>query len=224
MASSTTNSTPRIRCRSNGTLRPVRIARSNWKAFKTLKQRIAQPGVHWRTPDHVRAQVLAAISQEAAMPARAPARTGLQRAGIRQTMAVRAVAGRARRQPVPGDRADERSLIDQRRGRRQPCPLAAGRSSHRRRDLRSAHRQTLVQRQDRFRAAGGRSRARGISACKAAASTISAAASSQRWSTSGSRTSSICSSGRLRPTGRPRPCEPRHPATATTSRTGGRAA
>ena len=42
------------------------------ESLQALKQRIAQPGVHWRTPDHVRAQVLAAISQEAAMPARAP--------------------------------------------------------------------------------------------------------------------------------------------------------
>jgi anti-sigma factor RsiW len=42
------------------------------EGLQTLKQRIAQPGVHWRTPDHVRAQVLAAISREAAMPARAP--------------------------------------------------------------------------------------------------------------------------------------------------------
>ena len=46
------------------------------ESLKTLKQRIAQPGVHWRTPDHVRAQVLAAISREAAVSARAPARTG----------------------------------------------------------------------------------------------------------------------------------------------------
>ena len=46
------------------------------ESLKTLKQRIAQPGVHWRTPDHVRAQVLAAVSQEAAMSARAPARAG----------------------------------------------------------------------------------------------------------------------------------------------------
>ena len=43
------------------------------ESLKTLKQRIAQPGVHWRTPDHVRAQVLAAVAQEAAMQARAPA-------------------------------------------------------------------------------------------------------------------------------------------------------
>ena len=47
------------------------------ESLQALKQRIAQPGVHWRTPDHVRAQVLAAISQEAAQPARAPAGTGL---------------------------------------------------------------------------------------------------------------------------------------------------
>ncbi len=40
------------------------------ESLQALKQRIAQPGVHWRTPDHVRAQVLAAISREAA---RAPA-------------------------------------------------------------------------------------------------------------------------------------------------------
>jgi anti-sigma factor RsiW len=46
------------------------------ESLQALKQRIAQPGVHWRTPDHVRAQVLAAISQEAAQQARAPARTG----------------------------------------------------------------------------------------------------------------------------------------------------
>ena len=43
------------------------------ESLQALKQRISQPGVHWRTPDHVRAQVLAAISQEAAMSARAPA-------------------------------------------------------------------------------------------------------------------------------------------------------
>jgi anti-sigma factor RsiW len=45
------------------------------ESLQALKQRIAQPGVHWRTPDHVRAQVLAAISREAAMPARASAGT-----------------------------------------------------------------------------------------------------------------------------------------------------
>jgi len=46
------------------------------ESLKTLKQRIAQPGVHWRTPDHVRAQVLAAIAQEAAQPARVSAPRG----------------------------------------------------------------------------------------------------------------------------------------------------
>jgi len=40
------------------------------ESLQALKQRIAQQGVHWRTPDHVRAQVLAAISQEAAKQAR----------------------------------------------------------------------------------------------------------------------------------------------------------
>jgi anti-sigma factor RsiW len=43
------------------------------ESLQALKQRIAQRGVHWRTPDHVRAQVLAAISREAAVQARAPA-------------------------------------------------------------------------------------------------------------------------------------------------------
>jgi anti-sigma factor RsiW len=46
------------------------------ESLQALKQRISQPGVHWRTPDHVRTQVLAAISQEAAQPARAPTSTG----------------------------------------------------------------------------------------------------------------------------------------------------
>jgi anti-sigma factor RsiW len=40
------------------------------ESIQALKQRIAQKGVQWRTPDHVRAQVLAAISREAAMQAR----------------------------------------------------------------------------------------------------------------------------------------------------------
>ena len=42
------------------------------ESLQALKQRIAQRGVHWRTPDHVRAQVLEAISREAAIEARAP--------------------------------------------------------------------------------------------------------------------------------------------------------
>jgi anti-sigma factor RsiW len=44
------------------------------ESLRALKQRVAQKGVHWRTPDHVRAQVLAAISREAAMQARSSAR------------------------------------------------------------------------------------------------------------------------------------------------------
>lgn len=43
------------------------------ESLQALKQRIAQRGVHWRTPDHVRAQVLAAIAREAAIQTRAPA-------------------------------------------------------------------------------------------------------------------------------------------------------
>jgi anti-sigma factor RsiW len=36
------------------------------KRFQTLKRLVSQKGVRWRAPDHVRAQVLAAIAQEAA--------------------------------------------------------------------------------------------------------------------------------------------------------------
>jgi anti-sigma factor RsiW len=43
------------------------------ESLQALKQLLAQRGVPWRTPDHVRAQVLAAISHEAAIQARAPA-------------------------------------------------------------------------------------------------------------------------------------------------------
>ena len=43
------------------------------ESLQALKQQIAQRGVHWRTPDHVRAQVLAAIAHEAAIQTRAPA-------------------------------------------------------------------------------------------------------------------------------------------------------
>lgn len=45
------------------------------ESLKALKLTVGQPGVQWRTPDHVRAQVLAAVSREAAMQARsAPTR------------------------------------------------------------------------------------------------------------------------------------------------------
>ena len=43
------------------------------ESLQALKQRVAQNGVHWRTPDHVRAQILAAVSREAAKQARSPA-------------------------------------------------------------------------------------------------------------------------------------------------------
>jgi anti-sigma factor RsiW len=43
------------------------------ESLQALKQRIAQKGVQWRTPDHVRAQILATISREAAMQARSSA-------------------------------------------------------------------------------------------------------------------------------------------------------
>jgi anti-sigma factor RsiW len=45
------------------------------ESLQALKRRIAQHGVLWRTPDHVRAQVLEAISREAAMQARPSAQT-----------------------------------------------------------------------------------------------------------------------------------------------------
>ena len=41
--------------------------------FRTLKQVVGQKGVRWRAPDHVRAQVLAAVSREAAAQARSAA-------------------------------------------------------------------------------------------------------------------------------------------------------
>jgi mycothiol system anti-sigma-R factor len=41
--------------------------------FQALKQVVAQKGVRWRAPDHVRAQILAAISREATRQAESPA-------------------------------------------------------------------------------------------------------------------------------------------------------
>jgi anti-sigma factor RsiW len=40
------------------------------EGLKSLKQLVGQRGVHWHTPDHVRTQVLAAISHEAAIQGR----------------------------------------------------------------------------------------------------------------------------------------------------------
>jgi anti-sigma factor RsiW len=42
------------------------------ESLHALKQRVAQQGVQWRTPDHVRAQVLAAIAREATKQAGVP--------------------------------------------------------------------------------------------------------------------------------------------------------
>lgn len=51
------------------------------ESLQALKQRVAQQGVQWRTPDHVRAQVLAAVSREAAMQVRSPAGAPASRHG-----------------------------------------------------------------------------------------------------------------------------------------------
>ena len=51
------------------------------ESLQALKQRVAQKGVQWRTPDHVRAQVLATISREAAMQARSLAGAPASRHG-----------------------------------------------------------------------------------------------------------------------------------------------
>ncbi len=42
------------------------------EGFQALKKTVSQTGVRWRTPGHVRAQVLAAIEREAATQARSP--------------------------------------------------------------------------------------------------------------------------------------------------------
>ena len=46
--------------------------------FRALKQVVAQKGVRWRTPDHVRAQVLAAVAREAALQPRPAAVRAVQ--------------------------------------------------------------------------------------------------------------------------------------------------
>src|SRR5689334_12863172 len=45
---------------------------SQLEGFKALRKTVSQTGVRWRTPEHVRAQVLAAISREAATQTRSP--------------------------------------------------------------------------------------------------------------------------------------------------------
>ncbi|WP_424630570.1 anti-sigma factor family protein [Bradyrhizobium sp. SYSU BS000235] len=42
------------------------------EGFQALRKTVAQKGVRWQTPEHVRAQVLAAIAREAAMQTRSP--------------------------------------------------------------------------------------------------------------------------------------------------------
>jgi anti-sigma factor RsiW len=68
------------------------------ESLKAMKRRIAQNGVLWRTPDHVRAQVLEAISREATMQARpsadTPARLNIL-AFVKQWMFVPSLAALA---------------------------------------------------------------------------------------------------------------------------------
>ncbi len=49
--------------------------------LQALKQLVGQTGVRWRTPDHVRAQVLAAVAREAQTQERAQQRQSVQAAG-----------------------------------------------------------------------------------------------------------------------------------------------
>ena len=66
------------------------------ESLQALKQIVGQRGVHWRTPDHVRAQVLAAISREAAMQAQsAPARPFSLLGFVRQWLFVPSLAALA---------------------------------------------------------------------------------------------------------------------------------
>lgn len=64
--------------------------------FRALKQVVSQKGVRWRAPDHVRAQVLAAIAREAAMQAQPPVSTWDKVFGwIRQWLFVPSLAALA---------------------------------------------------------------------------------------------------------------------------------
>jgi anti-sigma factor RsiW len=66
------------------------------KRFQALKQVVSQKGVRWRAPDHVRAQVLAAIAHEAEKAAR-PVVSGWDRAFglVRQWLFVPSLAALA---------------------------------------------------------------------------------------------------------------------------------
>lgn len=64
--------------------------------FQTLKQTVSQQGVRWRAPEHVRAQVLAAITQEAAKQARLSPSSWTKATGlIRQWLFVPSLAALA---------------------------------------------------------------------------------------------------------------------------------
>jgi anti-sigma factor RsiW len=66
------------------------------KRFQTLKQAVSQKGVRWRAPDHVRAQVLAAIAHEAEAEARPQVSTSDKIFGwIRQWLFVPSLAALA---------------------------------------------------------------------------------------------------------------------------------
>jgi anti-sigma factor RsiW len=62
------------------------------ESLQALKQTVGQRGVHFRTPEHVRAQVLAAISREAAMQAQSVGRAFNLLGFIRQWLFVPSLA------------------------------------------------------------------------------------------------------------------------------------
>ncbi|ENN87315.1 hypothetical protein RHSP_26082 [Rhizobium freirei PRF 81] len=79
------------------------------------------------------------------------------RLALGSRMELRAVARRSGRKPHAGAEPAAAEPDDRRSASCEPCTLDARRSSDRCADLRPAHRQTVVQRQDRFLTARGRS-------------------------------------------------------------------
>ena len=65
------------------------------ESLQALKQIVGQRGVHWRTPEHVRAQVLAAISREAARQAQSADRRFNLLGFVRQWLFVPSLAALA---------------------------------------------------------------------------------------------------------------------------------
>ena len=68
------------------------------EGLQALKRLVGQKGVQWRTPDHVRAQVLESISREAAMQTRSAALVTSETKDalvfwIHQAVDVRSIAG-----------------------------------------------------------------------------------------------------------------------------------